>query len=237
MKRLYNITLILLLLLFASAGVSAQIRGVITDSLTHEPLMYITVQYEGKGVGGISNADGEYQVETRKGWNELTFSAIGYITKKVKFAPGTKVLNVALAPADVMLSEVVVKPKKEKYSRKNNPAVEFMKKVIEHKKSPEARGERLLPVPEVRKDEDVHQRRHAGENGERHLQEILFLQGPGGSVAQDQQDDSAHLHQGDGFQNHLPQKPQEREDHHRGNELQRHRGVLQHGRYVRYYPY
>ena len=135
MKRLYNITLILLLLLFASAGASAQIRGVITDSLTHEPLMYITVQYEGKGVGGISNAEGEYQVETRKGWNELTFSAIGYITKKVKFAPGTKELNVALAPADVMLSEVVVKPKKEKYSRKNNPAVEFMKKVIEHKKA------------------------------------------------------------------------------------------------------
>lgn len=90
MKRLYNITLILLLLLFASAGASAQIRGVITDSLTHEPLMYITVQYEGKGVGGISNADGEYQVETRKGWNELTFSAIGYITKKVKFTPVRK---------------------------------------------------------------------------------------------------------------------------------------------------
>ena len=105
MKRIYSITLILLLLLFASAGASAQIRGVITDSLTHEPLMYITVQYEGKGVGGISNADGEYQVETRKGWDELTFSAIGYITKK------------------------------EKYSRKNNPAVEFMKKVIENKKT------------------------------------------------------------------------------------------------------
>ena len=94
MKRLYNITLILLLLLFASAGASAQIRGVITDSLTHEPLMYITVQYEGKDVGGISNADGEYHVEAHKGWDELTFSAIGYVTKKVKFAPGSKVLNV-----------------------------------------------------------------------------------------------------------------------------------------------
>ena len=34
-----------------------------------------------------------------------------------------------------MLTEVVVKPQKEKYSRKNNPAVEFMKKVIEHKKA------------------------------------------------------------------------------------------------------
>ena len=135
MKQLYTITILFLLSLFASTGASAQIKGVITDSLTHEPLMYITVQYEGKGVGSISNADGEYHVETHKGWNELTFSAIGYVTKKVKFAPGTKVLNVKMMPADVMLSEVVVKPKKEKYSRKNNPAVEFMKKVIENKKA------------------------------------------------------------------------------------------------------
>lgn len=44
--------------------------------------MYITVQYEGKGVGSISNADGEYHVEAHKGWDELTFSAIGYVTKK-----------------------------------------------------------------------------------------------------------------------------------------------------------
>jgi hypothetical protein len=34
-----------------------------------------------------------------------------------------------------MLDEVVVKPKREKYSRKNNPAVELMKKVIAHKKN------------------------------------------------------------------------------------------------------
>lgn len=135
MKQRYTNYLLFLLFLFASIGASAQIKGIITDSLTNEPLMYITVQYEGKGVGGISNAKGEYQVETRKGWNELTFSAIGYVTKKVKFAPGTKVLNVKLLSDDIMLSEVVVKPKKEKYSRKNNPAVEFMKKVIEHKKA------------------------------------------------------------------------------------------------------
>ena len=135
MKQLYSITIFLLFLLSAPVGASAQIKGVITDSLTNEPLMYITVQYEGKGVGSISNADGEYQVETHKGWDELTFSAIGYITKKVKITPDTKVLNVKLTPADVMLSEVVVKPKKEKYSRKNNPAVEFMKKVIANKKA------------------------------------------------------------------------------------------------------
>ena len=38
MKQIYSIALLLLLLLSVSTGVSAQIKGVITDSLTHEPL-------------------------------------------------------------------------------------------------------------------------------------------------------------------------------------------------------
>ncbi len=134
MKQRYTACHILLLLLLLPLGVSAQIKGVVTDSISHEPLMYITVQYEGKGVGAITNAKGEYSVETRKGWNELTFSAIGYNTKKVAFAPGTKTIDVQLVPADVQLSEVVVKPGREHYSRKNNPAVDFMRLVIAHKK-------------------------------------------------------------------------------------------------------
>ena len=31
----------------------AQIKGVVTDSLTHEPLMYITVQYEKRRLGNL----------------------------------------------------------------------------------------------------------------------------------------------------------------------------------------
>ena len=86
--------------------------------------------------GSITDNDGHYKVETRKGWNKLTFSAVGYVTKVVNIIPGvTKNLNVRMRPDDIMLDEVVVKPKREKYSRKNNPAVELMKKVIAHKKN------------------------------------------------------------------------------------------------------
>jgi len=115
--------------------VSAQnIQGVVTDSLTNDPIPYLSVFYEGKGVGSITDNDGHYKVETRKGWNKLTFSAVGYVTKVVNIIPGvTKNLNVRMRPDDIMLDEVVVKPKREKYSRKNNPAVELMKKVIAHK--------------------------------------------------------------------------------------------------------
>ncbi len=135
MKHKYLKYSILCLFLLFIGKLSAQIRGLVTDSLTHEPLSYISVYYDGKGVGSITDNTGYYRVETRDGWTELTFSAMGYVKKKVKIVPGvTKRLNVRLVPDDIVLSEVVVKPKKERYRKKNNPAVEMMKKVIASKK-------------------------------------------------------------------------------------------------------
>ena len=135
MKTKYIKSFLLFLLLGCCISVSAQnIQGVVTDSLTNDPIPYLSVFYEGKGVGSITDNDGHCKVETRKGWNKLTFSAVGYVTKVVNIIPGvTKNLNVRMRPDDIMLDEVVVKPKREKYSRKNNPAVELMKKVIAHK--------------------------------------------------------------------------------------------------------
>ena len=135
MKTKYIKSFLLFLLLGCCISVSAQnIQGVVTDSLTNDPIPYLSVFYEGKGVGSITDNDGHYKVETRKGWNKLTFSAVGYVTKVVNIIPGvTKNLKVRMRPDDIMLDEVVVKPKREKYSRKNNPAVELMKKVIAHK--------------------------------------------------------------------------------------------------------
>ena len=134
MKTKYIGYILLIIGLFFSNSIIAQIRGIVTDSLTNEPIPYISVYYEGKGVGSITDLDGKFKVETRKGWNSLTFSAVGYATKVVPIVPGvTKQLNVKLASSDIQLEEVVIKPKKEKYSRKNNPAVELMRKVIEMK--------------------------------------------------------------------------------------------------------
>ncbi len=114
----------------------AQIRGVVTDSLTRESLPYIAVYYDGKGVGTITDNMGNFRIDTRQGWTELTFSSMGYVKKTVKIIPGvTKKLNVALVPDDIVLGEVVVKPKRERYRKKDNPAVIMMRKVIAAKDS------------------------------------------------------------------------------------------------------
>ena len=124
-KRLF----FLLVLCMGVVKLSAQIQGVVTDSETGEPIPYLNVYYEGKGVGVITDIDGNYSINAHAGWNELTFSMVGYTTQVLRVSPNTRRLDVKMK-ADLMLDEVIVKPKKEKYSRKNNPAVEMMKKVI-----------------------------------------------------------------------------------------------------------
>ena len=127
---------LVLFLFFCVAVVklSAQnITGVVTDSETGEPIPYLNVYYEGKSVGGVTDIDGKYTIPCRPEWKVLTFSMVGYATQKLPVSSDTRKLDVRMV-SDAVLDEVIVKPKKEKYSRKNNPAVEMMKKVIKAKK-------------------------------------------------------------------------------------------------------
>ena len=119
------------LLVFAWACHSfAQIQGVVKDADTGEPLPFVNIFYEGKGVGAISDIDGRFNVEKMVEWKALTFSSVGYTTEVVPITAKTKFLTVTMKVMDHTLDEVVVRPKREKYSRKNNPAVELMKKVV-----------------------------------------------------------------------------------------------------------
>ncbi len=75
MIQRYNKILILILLILAASNAFAQqIKGVVTDSVTHEPLMYISVYYqEKKDMGTITNIDGEYKLEARRNGRDTCF--------------------------------------------------------------------------------------------------------------------------------------------------------------------
>ena len=125
--------LLVLTLWICSLEAFSQIHGVVIDSDTGDPIPYLNVYYDGKGVGTITDIDGKYSIDYHPGWNKLTFSMVGYATQVKTVSAKTGQLDVSMK-ADLVLDEVIVKPKKEKYSRKNNPAVELMKKVIASKK-------------------------------------------------------------------------------------------------------
>lgn len=139
------------ILLVLTTSISAQIRGVITDAATGDTLLYPSASYKGHHVAVSGNAMGEYSIARHEGW-QLTFSAVGYKSKTVKITSGTpSVLNVKLRPDTKQLNEIVVKSKRGRYSRKNNPAVELMKRVIAAKKHTDLQNHDYLQYTKYQK--------------------------------------------------------------------------------------
>ena len=127
-----------LALLFTGLAVSAQteglLTGVVTDAATGDTIYYPSVSYKGQHIAVSGTAKGEYTIVRKEGL-VLTFSAVGYAPVQVVVKASTpKTLNIKLKSDTRQLAEVVVRQKRGKYSRKDNPAVELMRRVIAAKK-------------------------------------------------------------------------------------------------------
>ena len=123
-----------LMLMTLSVWAQHIITGQIVDAKTGEPIPFASAQYMGHGVGVASDIDGNFTIARHNGW-ALTFTSVGYVSHTVQINSGIKsTIKIALKTDTKMLKEVTVKTKRGRYSRKNNPAVEMMKKVIAAKK-------------------------------------------------------------------------------------------------------
>ena len=122
-----SLSLILLLLTVAIPVKAQFITGIVKDAETGDSIGFASIVYEGHQVSAIANSFGQYKIARHEGWN-ITFSAVGYKSRIVRISEKTKThLNVTLKPDKRQLAEVTVKASRNRYSRKNNPAVELMK--------------------------------------------------------------------------------------------------------------
>lgn len=138
MRRFFSIIVTIICVLHANA----QVTGKVIDSKTREVLDYVNVYYEGKNVGEQTDENGRFVIKEDSTLHELTVSSMGYQIQKVKLKEfgKNKDITIKLVPDSKTLSGVTVSARKGKYSRKNNPAVELMKKVIANKKMSDLRS-------------------------------------------------------------------------------------------------
>ena len=130
MKRLSVFFLLILTCLVVATAQTQHISGTITDAETGDSIPFASVVYKGHNVAVVSDINGHYSIARHQGWN-ITFSAVGYKSRIVQIGPKTKArLNIKLKTDRQQLAEVTVKAKRGHYSRKNNPAVELMKRVV-----------------------------------------------------------------------------------------------------------
>ena len=108
--------------------------GVVIDSLTNKPMEYIAVYIEKTSTGCVTNYNGEFFLSDDSGKNILVVSAFGYKTRHIALKPGKNLgLTIKMQEESIRLESAIVKPKREKYRKKENPAVELIRNVIANK--------------------------------------------------------------------------------------------------------
>ena len=114
---------------------STLLQCYVVDWQTGDSIPYANAVYRNLKIGASSDANGHLSI-ARKVGEQLTITAVGYKPRNIKITAHTsRELKVTLIADSKQLQGIVVKAKRRhKYSRKDNPAVELMRRVIAAKK-------------------------------------------------------------------------------------------------------
>lgn len=124
---------------FASyaASDSYLLRGIVRDSLTNDVVPFASVRGD-KNIGTLSDTRGIFEITVPDTLSSLTIASQGYATRRLQIRKNrVNMYQVLLSPSAVTLDEVVIH--RNRYSKKNNPAVNLMQLVRKNDKSNDPR--------------------------------------------------------------------------------------------------
>lgn len=115
------------------------IEGIVIDAENGDTLPFVQVYFVGTTIGTTSDMEGHFKISNIQGYITVAFQMVGYKTVLRTLKPNQYATKqvIALQNDTYGLQDLIVTPKrtKQKYKRKNNPAVELIKNVIAHKDS------------------------------------------------------------------------------------------------------
>lgn len=105
------------------------------DVTNKQPIGYATVAVIGGTSAASTDDNGNFSLKVDPRFSKIRFSYVGYESQDLSITSDQyQEMNVYLVPEENTIETITVKsPRRSKYSNKNNPAVELIRKVIEHK--------------------------------------------------------------------------------------------------------
>lgn len=125
--------LLVFLLLFTSLSLAqTKISGEVFDEFG-EPVPFANVIFKDSQEGTITNENGRFYLESDKTYDTAVVSFLGYTTKEVPLSSRTTYnMKIELAEEASSLGEVVVFTGKQ--SKKDNPAIDILRKIWENRR-------------------------------------------------------------------------------------------------------
>lgn len=128
--------LILLCLCFMgnSQGVT-RVKGKVLEDKSGQEMAFVNVYFKGTNVGTSTDLDGIFEIQSRFVSDSLCAAFLGFseLCISISKEERTRDIEFRLKEKELRLKNVVILAKKGRYSKKNNPAVDLMRKVIANK--------------------------------------------------------------------------------------------------------
>jgi hypothetical protein len=119
------------LTVISTAVAQTKVSGMVVDN-TNQPVPYANIVFKGSQIGVVSNEDGRFYIEAPDNYTTLVVSYVGFPDKIVKL---TKLVNydfkVVLTEGNALKE---VKIYAGKTSKKNNPALDILRKIWERRR-------------------------------------------------------------------------------------------------------
>lgn len=134
--RLILVVFFLIPFLVSAQGVT-KVSGNVVDDKTNEALGFVNISFKNTSVGTTTDLDGYFDINSRFVTDSICASFLGYESRciQIDVESNNKDLEIRLSTKSLELNNVTIVASKGKYSKKNNPAVDLMRRVIANKKN------------------------------------------------------------------------------------------------------
>lgn len=130
MKNIFTVLVLFLITIHAGFG-QTKVSGVVLDN-SKQPIPYANVVFKGSNTGVVSNEDGRFYIESPDNYTELVVSFVGFPDKTVKLPQLVNYDFKVILTEGNTLKEVKIFAGKT--SKKNNPALDILRKIWERRR-------------------------------------------------------------------------------------------------------
>ncbi|OYX83645.1 MAG: hypothetical protein B7Y83_10785, partial [Flavobacteriales bacterium 32-34-25] len=130
-KKYLFLALFFVLSVFSTLFAQTKVSGIVVDK-SNQPVPFANIVLKGSNLGVMSNEDGRFYIESPTTFNTLIVTSVGFSDREITLDKGVNYnFKVQLNPVEE-LKEVVIYAGKT--SKKNNPALDILRKIWERKR-------------------------------------------------------------------------------------------------------
>lgn len=128
-----------------------QLKGRIVDATTQQGIASSTLYVASLATGTSADSSGNFSITLPKDENFIVeFRAVGYSSQQIVISPNQDILEVFLESEEQQIETVEVL-RKSKYTNRNNPAVELIDRIIQHKPQNRLSGKETIQFDQYEK--------------------------------------------------------------------------------------